>query len=341
MYKAQAGELLKLLLAAITYPQLFKLSIPQQGLGLKRRYETCHHYWVEHLQNNKDFQNQAIKYFAEQQNNDQINSLLLLGAGRLYDVDVSLLKKHIKKIILQDADPLCLSYWIKAFNHHSSQNIYNIKDLTSCFYPWYQKIKQLNKADLLTEFQAFGKNVSSHSTTALPQVDIIFSQNILSQLPLYFIEATKAAIKKSRIKKSINPEYYDKLYLLAQEFFIYQHLQSLNESKAKMILLIADISCCEYSIENSDKFDIVTAPPVEYQNQRWVASNNSAEKLLSASYTNLLEPALDLNKIELIMNNYKSIFKNNWVWHISPQGLEQKSKGFAHALQALCLWKIN
>ena len=345
MYRGRLGEVIRLIGAAIRYPRLFEMSIPQQGLGLERRYERCSHYWAEHIDHCKNAQKKCLEELKALWPNKELLSLSIIGAGRLYDLDIGILREQTEKIFLQDADPLCSARWRSIFKADYVSSRCGISDITSVFEPWYLKIKKSSgKISILEEFKKLSQSLNHSYSEMLLKHDLILSQNILSQIPIYFLETTKSAVQKSSLKdKLISPKQLDDLYREAKQFFINQHLQSLNSSPAKMILLTTDVSSCEYVVDKLYSKNEVSPPPVLFREHSWSPNNLSDRNLLSASYQNLLEPVIgpDLSELESIMTNYKATHTDTWTWHISPQGVDTREVGSVHLVKSIRLVAKN
>lgn len=131
-----------------------------EGFGIEARYKSG--AWDQHLSKSKLL---VAEFLAKVGN---VKSILILGAGRLYDCDLEMLSSFTEKIILLDADPRAKNSWPKSVRGVTVQGL--CQDVTGVFREWkcgdYILPKEPN----------------------FPSADIIISLNLKSQLSVLFRE---------------------------------------------------------------------------------------------------------------------------------------------------------
>lgn len=137
-----------------------------EGYGIEARYKKGG--WEDHLAKSKLFIADSLIRIGK------VKSILVLGAGRLYDCDLEILSEFCEEIILLDADPRAASSWPKKVGKTSVVSI--CKDATGVFESWGEGVKKGSS------------DFPSPRVPNFPEADLIISLNLKSQLSVLFRE---------------------------------------------------------------------------------------------------------------------------------------------------------
>jgi len=149
-----------------------------EGFGIEARFKTG--VWEEHLNKTKLLIADFLRTLGG------VESILVLGAGRLYDCDLEILSQFTKKIILLDADPRARASWPRFVNSVPVDAI--CSDVTGVFNVWAENIRKN-----VNEF-------SFPSEPTYPKADLIISLNLKSQLSVLFRELVGRSIPELEAK---------------------------------------------------------------------------------------------------------------------------------------------
>ena len=164
-----------------------------EGFGIEARYKSGS--WEQHLVKSKLF---VAEFLA---NLGKVGSILILGAGRLYDCDLEVLANFTEKIILLDADPRAKNAWPKSVKGIPVHAL--CQDVTGVFKRWkcgdYSVPKEPN----------------------FPRADIIISLNLKSQLSVLFREYIGS--KKIELETKLQKQHAEDVFRMASKgaVFIY------------------------------------------------------------------------------------------------------------------------
>lgn len=264
-----------------------------ESMGIQARYNRCKEYWTKHLELCKNFQRTELLDAAG-------DSLAILGAGRLYDVDLGFLAQKFKKIDLYDADPSCLKSWPS--NSGECQIQGKLVDLSGGIEGWKQETKSHKDPMSLCDAVL---NLAPPEFNLNCAYDCVISINLLSQVALpwrdWFVSWVESNFGITQDDKGSLPQHFRAAIENSMSKIQSQHLQLLLQVKPKRIIIITDEYFCYYQ---NDK-----AP--------W-----------------LVEPAL-FCEWPPKFSDYKLNDSSSWLWHIAPQGVEQKDYGVIHWVKAL------
>lgn len=137
-----------------------------EGFGIEARFKQGR--WEEHLNKSKLFISDSLMRIGK------VQSILVLGAGRLYDCDLHVLSMFCDEIILIDADPRSVASWPKKVGEARVSAL--CKDVTGVFHSWGQTLRN------------GGGEFLDPTEPAFPKADIIISLNLKSQLSVLFRE---------------------------------------------------------------------------------------------------------------------------------------------------------
>lgn len=323
----------------LTQQTLINQTFIQQGIGIRRRAKLFKQHWSTHISSCLN----SIENWA-QNIPPQSHSLMIVGAGSLNDLNLWALSQRFTSITLLDADPKCIALWKKV--QGALPNIrYQLGDITGLLNPWTEYLVQnlqqssadwLEALRLLKEFPRL-PHVPFPTGEAGPLA--VLSLNILSQLPIIWREIIEKSLVRHFGSKWVATHEQEWLtaYSYSASYLIKEHLQSLAHSAVNELLLITDVEYASY--QGTKKFGLKnsTLPPV-----RWIPSANGQgnwEKdpnihhsalqceIHSALYGVDLED--DIVRSSLFPK-YDSSYQGNWLWHISPQGIESRDTGHIH-----------
>lgn len=277
------------------------------GRGIEARAKRCHDYWARHLEFSKLFQERCL---------ESGDSIAVLGAGALLDLNKAATIENFRRIELWDANPELEGSW-KSFRDSSPKPDlieFHFSDLTGSLDDWTQTVETFcsKRASRIEEVITLLFSLRAHSGRSEWQnCDCILSLNLLSQLPIYW---------RDRLEKIL----YDRFDLDTDDQGLYEvpleeaiistmkelqisHLKLLSQSQADNILLISDSEFIYYS---NGRSDWQTYPALHF-----------------------FEP------MEIF--GFEQVRKESWFWHIAPQCIEQDDYGAIHDVIALNFRKIR
>ena len=287
------------------------------GMGIEARRGRARRYWEPHLRCCRDFQQCCLDNTAEHR------SIAVLGAGRLYDLDVQSVLKHFSYVHLYDADPSCLPYWRRTFGAvvDNDRWRYQICDITGTLAQWSAQLQDFLRSHSATDGAALCRALRSLaalepialSDSADAQYSCVLSLNLLGQIPVYWLDRFTLLVRKFWNLRPDAGGCFECDLAEALESSMakleLQHLKFLEQSCAAKIIIISDAALCYY------RPDIAA----------WQA-----------------EPALashDNPRESLTLSGYRRTRTESWLWHISPHGIEFKDHGEIHEVLALELTK--
>ncbi len=320
---------IKYLYYSIRYPNLGDYL--DMGFGISARYSRASKYWAQHLHLCKEMNREALQgsQHGSLDGSNKDTCLTILGAGRLLDVDVEFIKRGGFKVRMIDADPSVRSVWKAKFPNLTKPQALTM-DLTQCIEDWSTRLKDFikkssnekeNAEDSAAELVSFLYSLKpgqGHDLKIGDRSQIIFSQNILGQLGIYWRDRAYDLITKEIKPNSALVESSGELLPNIKKALAHtikllelQHLGLLINSKADTILILTD---CLYHY-------------YEKNNSNWQT-----------------DPALELggySELKKVFNDscYELTTDKSWLWHIAPQGIEDKEHGSIHEVVALILKK--
>lgn len=270
------------LLAKFRERSLFQALIERTGLGIRGRARRFDSAWAPHLAQTKLAQQQLRNTVSER------NSLLVLGAGELFDFETALIEKF-SSITFLDANPVCRKIWQRFAKRHPANYEFVIADASGVLEQRIEKLGSTLTGDISwTEaLKRIGKiGVEGLRSAPFSGHSALISLNLLSQIPLIWQDAVEEILIKIFGRNFVNAHETEWLqaYGIGAEDLIHRHLKQLADSNAPAILLITDL---------------------EYE-------KNSTEII----------PAL-FNCDPTSLSNYQLAWKDTWTWEIAPKGSDQ------------------
>jgi hypothetical protein len=280
------GEILRHLLLRRYDPQT--RDFVSMGRGIEARYARCHQWWERHLEYSREF---IARHLPPGE------KVLVIGAGRLLDIDLDLLRERYREIHLLDADPSCVAIWkARAGASFGGQVKATVGDCTEVIQRWTQGLAETMRPEQLAAYLAGCRAVTP--TWSKEPFDGIISLNILGQIPLYWRDRVLAVTAGPMMATQHG------LAGLAASMGELQraHLEGARARKDRWSLIITDTEYYFYQLDKSD----------------W-----------------RVEPALFGPCSELVQElagQYQRV--DRWLWHVSPQFVECDDEGEIHRVEA-------
>jgi hypothetical protein len=268
------------------------------GLGIEIRARKLAVHWRPHQDRSREAQRRWVGESSG-------GRLAVLGAGRLLDFEHALAKRfeHLRFV---DADPLCQPFWKRQHPWHEPV----IADVSGCLSIWASVLPR--KASWAETLAVIAQQRAPVPTAAwLRDCDAILSLNLLSQIPIAWQERVEAHLHQqfgTGLIKGREEEWLAAVEPGARSL-VEAHLAMLDQSGARDVLLITDLAYIDYQGQlrySRSRFD----PPPD------IRGFEAEDALYGIEY-----PAL---------SNYQRTDAQEWLWHISPQGLESAGKGSVH-----------
>lgn len=272
------------------------------GIGIVAREKRCRAYWSKHLELSKAFILHAISA--------RLKSVLILGAGRLYDVPLSDLLRRNTQITLVDCDPSLPRLWsAKAKIWGAEERIVGcICELTGVIEAWQAEIQALQSVEDMERALPTLKIPSPRSLCERVggNPDVVVSLNLLSQIPVYWRDRVYALIEQrwgKKLLEQLSPAFEAALQN-SMGRLQHAHLELLAAFGAQKIVLLTDRYFYYYKQDQSD-WQVEEALYRPCPEEPW----NSVPGYVLQSH-------------------------DSWLWHIAPQGIEQADYGIMHEVHA-------
>lgn len=295
-------KLLQYYYLRLRWPQAYDFL--DMGFGIEARYQRCRKFWSHHLSNCIAFQKRHLA-------DESRPTLAILGAGRLYDVDLAALSRMYSAISLYDADPSCRAHWARCSSLSPSLS-FNIVDLTGCLESWTSSFKQFLRSSSRINEASLSSFLSALRPPDPPDLSCsaCLSLNLLSQIPIYWRDRTQRLLKQywrydtdehGNYSRSVQQALESSMRALQE-----QHLKLLSQTRAARIVMLFDSKFLYYRSNSS-----------QWQSER------------SLFITPPILPGYEISE------------SASWLWDIAPQGVEQKEYGIAHEVQALSFNRLS
>lgn len=265
----------------------------RMGIGIKARHARCQLWWEPHLQCCREFIERSL---------EPGQTVAVLGAGRLLDIDILNLASKFERIYLFDADSSCLSHWRRVLGKTLWSKVTPcIEELTDTIDSWAAQLGKVAKRqecrDFLCSLEAQIPRWASR------QFDAVISLNLLGQIPLYWRDRVLKAHKQ----------------LLESEWSALQvsmgrlqaaHLQALMAVGATQIVLLTDTEYYFYHVDQS----------------QW--------RVEPALFGDGLRAFQDIGTRCCVQST------ESWLWHLAPQFVESDEEGEIHRVEAISFSRL-
>jgi hypothetical protein len=329
MLRFPSFSALRLFPALLSSDDEEKFGFVSSSLGIERRMKSLGGYWRPHLENSKNMQRRWLSETG------MLEKLAILGAGRLNDVAIDEIGRSTQQVHLYDADPLALHYWRKWRREKAGVHFHR-GDMSNCLAHWITALEQ--ELALIWKWEAVLAEVSEipqrlgtcPGNFSEERFDGIVSLNVASQLPIgWQIAVEKLLLKKfsgTELKK--NEEQWISAVGVGGRLLVERHLADIAASGASS-LIITDVEILTYnSYGHYSRYELAD-PPVS-----WLP----IEGKWSYNTSTMREPPLSSDPLygATVESPFKGKMKlkDEWLWHISPQGIEQRKYGELHRVQA-------
>ncbi len=282
---------------ALRYPEL--RDFVDMGLGIEARYRRCKRFWDSHLEKSKIFVQQGL-------DDCYGRGVVILGSGRLYDIDTLALAQKFARILCVDADPSSVRPAQKKFPL-GTQVEFLISEITHTLAPWthslraFLKTKNNRKDSVLVDF--LSTLVPEVSKLRIEDYEAVVSLNLLGQIPLYWRDRAQSLIAEFTGKKlEDDGEFSEPLRSAirhSMEALQRAHLRLLESSNARKLVLIYD------------------------SNFRYYTADGEVLSELGA----FVDPGEALKSFTLETTE-------EWTWEIAPLNREQEDYGIRHGIKA-------
>ena len=217
------AEFLSYVFHALCCPKhLREMGILQELIGVEARADRLKHSWQEHLDLTKSF-------ILDQASNSKRNKLVIFGAGLVNDIPLKELSERFKEVVLVDL--IFMQSTINKIKHFDNVSFIEL-DVSGNLKSLYQAVQEFKSSGNLQELNSRVNSLMNFIPDYFitdPDVSLVVSLNLLSQLPL--------CVEQWLGKQNINFDF-SVLY----KSFIKNHLEYLKllHSKQKNIVLITD-----------------------------------------------------------------------------------------------------
>jgi hypothetical protein len=214
---------------------VFGSDFNRMGSAIQQRFQRCAAWWRPHLGATIQF----ISY-----NIPDANSVAVLGAGRLLDIDLLGLLSRCRSVHLFDADSSAVSRWKAVSGREYGRRVFgHVLDLTGSMQSWTKGLAAANRGGTLAEYLECCE--TSVPAWAYEPFDGYISLNILGQIPLYWRDRVLA------VKRDLSD---DQAIALDKTMGRLQcaHLEGLAARSDAWSLLITDTEYYFYRSDTSE-----------------------------------------------------------------------------------------
>lgn len=205
----------------------------KMGLGIEARYRRCQQWWDPHLRCTRQFVACHVPVSAD---------VLVLGAGRLLDIDLTALLKTCERVHLCDADPRCIDVWRRTAGRDFGKRVLAYEtDCTEILSEWSRGLGAAKRGNLSNFLRGCKAPVPKWAAQSYQG---IISLNILGQIPLYWRDRVLAAVPR------LTDEEWNSLVLSMEDLQI-AHLEGIKTRREAWSILISDTEYYFYESDNS------------------------------------------------------------------------------------------
>ncbi len=283
----QISPLLGFMVRALFSPRYAKNTrdFAKMGRGIEARYARCKEWWDPHLGCTREFISRNLK---------PSRKVLILGAGRLLDLDLVRVLEQSEEVHLYDADPACRAAWKRYERAGDGAKVRSrIGDCTEVFDTWTAGLQEAARTgDLSGYLRSCRAPVPAWSREGF---DGIISLNLLGQIPLYWRD------RVLNVKPQLDEDERAALEASMGALQV-AHLQGIGASAGAWSIVVTD---SEYYFYQSDS---------SYWRVERALCGGSKE-LLRSMYAG-------------------AAGGESWFWHVSPQFVECDDEGEIHRVEA-------
>ncbi len=258
----------------------------RMGQGIQGRYERCRGWWEPHIRCTREFLESSVP---------QSSRIAVLGAGRLLDINLGMLRARCEEVHLYDADPLCVAEWKRQAGREYGRSVLpHLVDITGTLEEWHRIVGGASPDQYVQCLSALEAPLPTWRNEGF---DGIISLNLLGQIPLYWRD------RVLRMKRELSTAEWSAL-IDSMGRLQHAHMQALQESSGVWSIVISDTEYYFYHVDESD----------------W--------RVESA----IFDPrVLETLKATVTPRSGK---RDSWLWHLAPQFIESDEEGEIHRVEA-------
>ena len=317
----------------------------------------CQDKWLAHLRNSKAWGGLTAKAGGE---------LVVVGAGRLSDLNCTAVVENFSKLHFVDADPLCVGYWQRFAREHPDVEMeFSVCEVTGLVERLTRYLSLIDTADdwgealsvidaLCTLFD--GKEYPlQRMLQRLPGPKTVVSLGILSQLPLMLQDLVEKRLSQ-RFSAKTTVEHKSAWLRAFQPFggmVVADHLQQLTSAGILGALIITDLDIVDYRVQGKAWREV--EPPVccewiealagkagrsfdSDEDTVWRTAEKGVKIAECGVTPALYGVTLDSPRARCEYTpGYSVEVVDEWLWHIKPQYAEEKEFGIVHRVGAFML----
>jgi len=259
----------------------------RMGKGIESRYARCAQFWEPHLRCTKAFVERHIIPGGR---------IAVLGAGRLFDIDLPQLLAKFSEIHLFDADPSVIGSWRRVAGPAFRKKVIpRIGDVTGSLSEWSAglgpAIRRGSLARYLDSLQPGSGGWESE------RFDGVISLNVVGQLPIYWRD--RVLDRADAIGLEENRALVDSMTRLQSA-----HVAAVRERPMRWSIVITDTEYYTYTVDRS-----------EWHVESALHGTVEGELLRDTPHM-------------------RRCGEDRWLWHLAPQFIESDTEGYIHRVEA-------
>jgi hypothetical protein len=227
----------------------------RMGRGIEGRYERCRRWWEPHLACTREFIEEHLP---------PSQTVAVLGAGRLLDVDLGVILERCAEVHLYDADPSCVAAWKRQAGGAYGRRVLGFQsDITDTMEKWSRGADAAQARGMLAAFLRDCK-------APVPQwshreYSGVISLNVLGQIPLYWrdriatlapntigdiwrdLEHAMAELQRAHVDGVLTPPGAWSILITDSEYYFYQSEQSQWRMEPALFGGVSDLVHAAYA----------------------------------------------------------------------------------------------
>jgi hypothetical protein len=225
--------------------------------------------------------------------------LAVLGAGRLYDLDLTAILNTVETVHLFDLDTTCVTKWRRAAGSlFGGRVVPHLEDLSGCMEAWQRGIGKAYRSGELEGYLC--ELAAPKALWEEGDFDGVISLNLLGQIPLYWRDRVLSVAGELSERERRALEH--SMGVLQQA-----HLRALFDTSSRDTFLITDT---EYYYYQSSQSEWRVEPAL------WGGAAETFQK---------------------VVREGSRISRESWMWHLVPQFIEARHEGEIHRVEAAFL----
>lgn len=307
------------------------------GRGIERRARQLPGYWSEHL----DRTSRAVESWVHGLHGDA--TLLVLGAGRLLDLDLRILSARSPRLVLVDADREAVRT-VRSSGRLPPGARYVEREVSGVIDSWSKALKAAlaGTCSLGDAIGVIERIPREHEPAPVDLRELAggdytaVSINLLSQIPILWQDLVESALLRRFGRRALRAAEDSWLHAIvpAARRLIVQHLDALGRS-SETSLLLTDIEYAHYS--GVTPFDRARTEelPFTCRDGEWYPTGRA----LGSAVRCEVMPALFGVSLETWASERGTplVKLDEWLWHLQPLGYEDRRRGVIHRVAAFVI----